>query len=70
MKATLVKCLPKTAELVGGGTDHHHNIHNELANTVNVQFDIHKSQLDAIVQVFVLCQLPAFILLHAHVCAP
>jgi hypothetical protein len=55
VKARLVKCLPKTAELVGGGTDHHHNIHNELAIAVNSRFDIHKSQLDVTGQVIVLC---------------
>jgi hypothetical protein len=49
VKARLVKCLLKTAELVGCGTDHHHNIHNELAIVVNSWFDIDKSQLDATV---------------------
>jgi hypothetical protein len=66
VKARLVKCLPKTAELVSCGTDHHHNIHNELAIAVNSWFDIHKSQLDVTVQAVVLCQLPVFILLYAH----
>jgi hypothetical protein len=49
VKARLVKCLLETAELVGCGTDHHHNIHNELAIVVNSWFDIDKSQLDATV---------------------
>ncbi len=63
-----MKCLPKTAELVGGGTDHHHNIHNGLAIAVNAWLDIHKSQLDATVQVAVLCQLHhVYIAARTHV---
>jgi hypothetical protein len=71
VKARLVKCLPKTAELVGGGTDHHHTIHNELAIAVNSRFDIHKSQLDATVQVVVVYQLPrVYIAARTHACTP